>query len=643
MSLTHGAVRTLATADQADPSYQPVLQVIHVKAVGGGGASERFRAIFSDGQNFVQGMLATQLNPLVHSGEIQENSVIAVKEFMKNVVQGRTVIIVLKLEVITANPGQRFGDPKDIEKENIQQSSGGAAPAAQPMYGNRPTPVESKTSGGMYNQSTQPTNTYGAGSKGGSSGANPYGATGRFGGSGSAPIVRSSNPASGDNYTPISQLNIYQNRWTIKGRVTSKSAIRTWSNAKGDGSLFSIDILDASATDVRATFFKEAVDKFFNTLEVDKVYTFTGGRLKTANIQYNTCKSGFEITFDQNAEIHLDNDTGEIQQQTFEFVQIAQLEQVEPGKYVDILAVVKSVGEVGSIVSKKSGQELKKCELVLVDDSAVEVTLTVWGEEATKAQALYGNSPIVGFKRSRVSDFGGRSLSANSAVVNPRLPETERVRAWWQSVGSNSANPTRSLSSAGGKGGRLPAFDERKTVSSIKNEHMGQNTDKPDWVSFKGTFNFIKKDKDGGAWYPACANAGEPCKNRFKVTQTADGNWYCDKCQGTYPNCVRRFIFSATITDDTSTTWVSIFNEQAEVLLGGVTADDVYKNTHENHDQDAYDAFFSKATFTDWVFNCKVRQEFMNDEARVKTQIQSLHPMDYVQESRNLLQAIAQF
>jgi hypothetical protein len=43
MSLTHGAVRTLATADQADPSYQPVLQVIHVKAVGGGGASERFR------------------------------------------------------------------------------------------------------------------------------------------------------------------------------------------------------------------------------------------------------------------------------------------------------------------------------------------------------------------------------------------------------------------------------------------------------------------------------------------------------------------------------------------------------------------------------------------------------------------------
>jgi replication factor A1 len=407
--------------------------------------------------------------------------------------------------------------------------------------------------------------------------------------------------------------------------------------------LFSIDILDASATDIRATLFKEAVDKFYSVLEVDKVYTFTGGRLKTANIQYNTCKSGFEITFDQNSEIHLDDDNGEIQQQTFEFVQIAQLEQVEPGKYVDILAVVKSVGEVGSIVSKKSGQELKKCELVLVDDSGVEVTLTVWGEEATKASTLYADCPIVGFKRSRVSDFGGRSLSANSAVINPRLPETERVRAWWQSVGSDSANPTRSLSSSGGKGGRLPPFEERKSVASIKNEHMGQNTDKFDWVSFKGTFNFIKKDKDGGAWYPACANAGEPCKNRFKVTQTADGNWYCDKCQGTFPTCVRRFIFSATITDDTSTTWVSLFNEQAEVLLGGVTADEVYKNTHENHDQDAYDAIFSKATFTDWVFNCKVRQEFMNDEARTKTQIQSLHPVDYVQESRNLLQAIALF
>jgi hypothetical protein len=34
-------------------------------------------------------------------------------------------------------------------------------------------------------------------------------------------------------------------RWTIKARITVKSDIRKWSNAKGDGHLFSIDLVDS--------------------------------------------------------------------------------------------------------------------------------------------------------------------------------------------------------------------------------------------------------------------------------------------------------------------------------------------------------------------------------------------------------------
>ena len=93
-------------------------------------------------------------------------------------------------------------------------------------------------------------------------------------------------------------------------------------------------------------------------LEVNKVYTLSGGRLKVANMQWNTCKSQFEITFDQNSEIHLDNDTGEIQQQIYEFTKIAALESTEANKNIDVLAVVKNVGEPTSLISKKSGKEL---------------------------------------------------------------------------------------------------------------------------------------------------------------------------------------------------------------------------------------------------------------------------------------------
>ena len=191
----------------------------------------------------------------------------------------------------------------------------------------------------------------------------------------------------------------------------------------------------------------------------------------------------------------------------------------------------------------------------------------------------------------------------------------------------------------------MDSFADRKSISSIKAENLGFNGDKPDWLSFKGTLTFVRKDKEGGAWYPACANAGEPCKNRFKVTQTTDGQWFCDRCQGTYPNPVRRWIFSGVVEDATGSTWVSFFNEQAESLFQGLTADECYNEAYGggNFNQDAYDSVFAKVLFSEWIFKCKVKNEVHNDENRVKTTVYSIHPVEYAKESRDLLAAIEKF
>jgi replication factor A1 len=639
-ALTHGAILQMVRSEgqQANPAFQPVLQLLQVKEVG----NDRFRSIISDGQYFAQGMLATQLTPLVQSGQLQDNCVIQVEDFMINQVQGRMVIILLKISVVNAHEGQRIGQPVDVDKAGAA-SAPPSQPAAQPMYNRTNAPPPSTNN---YNKSSSSSgNPYGGGG-----GSNPYGQSSPHGNpsnqgvGGSAPIVRAQTSSSGAHITPIAQLNMYQNRWTIKARVTSKSDVRTWSNAKGEGSLFSVELLDSSGTDIRGTFFKEAVDKFHSMLQVNHVYTFSGGRLKVANMQWNTCKSQFEITFDQNSEIHLDNDTGEIQQQIYEFVKINAIENVDANKNIDVLAVVKHVGEPASLISKKSGKELQKCELTLVDDSGVEITLTVWGEQAMQAPHHFANTPVVAFRRARVSDYGGKSLSASDSVaVNPDVPEAHQLRQWWTAGGETSA--VRSLSTSAGGGGKMDRLADRKQIIDIKNEGLGyKDPEKPDWLSFKGTFSFIKKDKEGGAWYTACANSGEPCKNRFKVEQLVDGNWQCQKCNCTYPNCVRRWIFSATVCDDTSTTWVSLFNEQAETLFGGVTADEVYNTTMGDvMDQDAYDSYFAKANHTEWIFKCKVKQEMVNDESRVKTSVVAMHPVDYVKESQDLLAAIEQF
>ena len=570
-----------------------------------------------------------------------------VSEFIVNTLGcGVKICILLGCKTAGSNPGDKIGTPVDNSKipggplpmeMNNNNFGNNKSGGAQPMYG------------GMQGQQQPPTNSYGGGGVGG----NPYGGGGgggsnnRFsggggggGGASSAPIVRTSG--TGQPITPISGLNMYSNRWTIRAKVSGKSDIKTWSNAKGEGSLFSMELLDSSGVDVRCTFFKEGVDKFYNFLEVGRVYTFSGGRLKVANMQYNNCKSQFEITFDQNSEIHLD-ETGPADdiRDSYEFVKIDRLKVVDPNTMVDVLAVVKHVGDPASIVSKKSGKELVKCELTIEDDSGAEVRLTMWGDAAQQAHDRFSGMPVVAFKRAKVSDYGGRTLSGSGFEVNPSIPQANSLKQWWSMNGNNGISTTRSLSTTmGGNRGPDP-FEQRKFISAIKSEKMGYN-DNPDWLSFKATITFLKKEKlgDEGAWYTACANTDDPCKNMYKATQISDGNWHCDKCMKTYENCVRRFIFSGTVADDTCTSWVSVFNEQAEIILNGATANDLYAQVMNGDGKDLYDSTFMKSTYTEWIFKCKVKQELVGDEQRVKTSLVALSPVDYVVESRNLLKAL---
>ena len=53
----------------------------------------------------------------------------------------------------------------------------------------------------------------------------------------------------------------------MKVRVTNKTDIRTWSNAKGDGKLFSIDMMDETG-EIRGTAFTAECDKFYHMIEV---------------------------------------------------------------------------------------------------------------------------------------------------------------------------------------------------------------------------------------------------------------------------------------------------------------------------------------------------------------------------------------
>ncbi|GAB4851582.1 hypothetical protein Ancab_030983 [Ancistrocladus abbreviatus] len=94
---------------------------------------------------------------------------------------------------------------------------------------------------------------------------------------------------------PFVALNPCQGRWTIKAKVTAKSELRHYNNPRGDGKVFSFDLLDSDGGEIRVTCFNAVADQFYNQIEVGKVYLISKGSLKPAQKTFNHLPNDHEI------------------------------------------------------------------------------------------------------------------------------------------------------------------------------------------------------------------------------------------------------------------------------------------------------------------------------------------------------------
>jgi replication factor A1 len=620
-SLTRDAVyeiaKTLQNQVVKTPQLRikPIMQVIHHSEIIGnkGERCGRLKITLSDSIHFISCMYGK--NDLT---TLSNFCFVRINDFLVKTLHERIIVIILSMQVIyPAISGQeRLGNPVDFEKTTLLQDlfDSTLALECKQTPTNLPSPIRSSCVDNNNQQS----------------------------------FLQNER-----SITPISLLSPYNKKWKLQGRITSKSEITTWSNSRGDGSLFNIVILDAAGTDIRATFFKEGVTKFYNMLEISKVYTFAGGRVKQANVQYNSCQSSFEIVFDELSEIHLITDDGSISHQLYNFIgSISNIEILEADVAIDLIAVIKQVGECMKMPSKKTGNDILKCELTLIDDSNTEISLTLWGNAAAKAKSLFSNQPIVAIRRALTSEFNSKkslrsNLNTGGIDINPFfLPNAKKLHSWWLSQ-SNAITTIKPRNLSLHTTQIQHSFDtiaERSNITKIKEHSMeAKNVDKRDYFTIKGYCKFISNNREGGAWYAACPNSDDPCRNLYKVTQSEDGStWECKKCCKHYPKPVRRWILSAVIQDYSSSTWVTLYNEQAELLLGGITADEAFdlSNGDDNiFNIDKYNSIFFKPLYQEYIFKCKVKNEINREtnESRLKTIIVGLAPTDYLKESLQLL------
>jgi replication factor A1 len=621
--ISAGAVRAIYNNEEPQ---SPVLQVIDLKTLTNG----KIRTVLSDGENFLMGMFATQLTQLVTSGEMCVNSLISLNTYSLNDMAGKKVMIVLKVNVVQKD-ADKVGDPKDVVTGvSASSSSSSNAPPAQKQQQQQQqqAPRQQAPPMASYGQQSAPPSAPSYGGGGGGS-SNQHGA------------VQRADP--GQLFQPIEALNPYQNRWTIKARITSKGDMKTWNNARGSGQLFKIDLLDEKGGEIAGCFFKDAAEKFYPLLEAGQVYTFSNGRLKVANKQFNTCNSDYEITFNADADIRLCEQDNSIDTIRYSFRTLDTLENSEPNSTCDVIGIVKRCGDVSELTSKKTGNQLFKREIFIGDQTGCEVSLTLWGEKAQEDEMQWQNAPVLAIKKAKIGEYQGGitlgTLQSSVLTLNPDLPEKDVLISWWNETGSTAA-PTKSLSSSGRAGVRDMSLKVRKPVSAIKDEGLGYS-EKGDYVVVKGTVDYIiRKEDDSGRSAIPCYVSDPDTK--FKCTESSDGSWFCERLDKTIQNPQRRYIMTCSLRDHTGSYLMTLFDDQAKVLMGGRSADELHEMI-ENGESDAVDKIFKEALFYEAIFNLKVKSETYNDEARIKVTCTAMQKMDVQQECKHLIEAINQF
>lgn len=617
VNLTPNAI---AAINGGDVNSKPLVQVLDIKLIGN--SQERYRFLLSDAVATQQAMLATQLNDRVKSGQVRKGSVIQLIDYICSVVQNRKIIVVLNMETIIPEC-EIIGNPKmNTESHSTAQKEfpGGNRARSVGVTNNNLSVQNGGNKMPSFRPSVQP----------------PFQPPPNYKSHGT--ILKNEAPA---RIIPIAALNPYQGRWAIKARVTAKGDLRRYNNARGDGKVFSFDLLDSDGGEIRVTCFNAVVDRFYDTIEVGKVYLISKGSLKPAQKNFNHLKNEWEIFLEASSSVELcPDEDGSIPKQQFSFRPISEIENVENNSILDVIGIVISVNPSVPIL-RKNGMETQRRIVNLKDGSGRSVELTMWGEfcnrEGHQLQEMIdsGSFPVLAVKSGKVNDFSGKSvgtISATQLFINPDFTEACNLREWFDRGGKNAASQSisRDIMPAGSRN------EIRKTVSQIKDEGLGRS-DKPDWVTVKATISFIKTDT---FCYAACPLMIGDRQCNKKVTRSGNTRWQCDRCNQEFEDCDYRYLLQAQVQDHTGLTWVTAFQEAGEEILG-CSAKELYLLKYEEEDDFRFGEIIRSRLLNQFLFRLKIKEEMYGEEQRVKITVVKADKVNYTSESRHLLDLIS--
>ncbi|KAF2639903.1 replication protein-like protein A 70 kDa DNA-binding subunit [Massarina eburnea CBS 473.64] len=605
-AITQGAIRSIFSSDGCVVE-QPVMQCVQIKTMdarAGESGPQRFRVVLSDIRNFIQTMIATSANDIVLSGRLKKGSIVRLLRFNPQNVKDKKILIIMEMDVLDDyGEHDKIGQPEALENNRADVQP--AAISGNNFYGAKPAQPQQQQQ--QQNQQR------------------------------SLP-VHQSNPGTSahPNLYPIEGLSPYAHKWTIRARCTHKTEMKTWHNAKGEGKLFSVNLLDDTG-EIRATGFNDAAERLHPIFEEGTVYYIsTPCRVSLAKKAFSNLPNDYELQFERDTEVEKAHDQENKPQIRYNFTKIGDLDSVEKETTIDTIGVLKEVGEVNTITSQKTNKDFTKRDLILADDSQTSVKLTIWGQQAQAFDAPLES--IIAFKGVKVSDFGGKSLSLLSAgnmTTDPDIDEAHKLRGWFNAVGQSAVFSTHANLSSGTGGSKQVS----KVISDIVTEETYMQ-DEASYFSLKASVIFVKNTTFA---YPACSSTQPKVCNK-KVIEEEPGAWRCENCQVVWPEPKYRYVLSLNVADHTGTMWLNCFDEAGQIVVG-MDANTLMKmkNDDEENGTQNFTAAMMDATCRSFNFRVRAKKEIYNDQPKPRYTVLNIAPLNYAQEANKLSQLIKQY
>jgi len=382
-------------------------------------------------------------------------------------------------------------------------------------------------------------------------------------------------PTVEQSFLPIAELSAYQNKWTIKARVTNKSTTRTWSKNGNQGKVFSVDLLDAMGGEIKATFFNQGAEKYESMLEKGKCFTFSRGSTNVANKQYNSTSHRYELKFDKDAIVEIATEDSSIEAIKFSFVNLRALGTRTLPTTVDVCGIITSFQPTQSVTSK-DGVELVKRELILADDTATSMKVTIWGDRAKQEDSIFEGLPVVALKAVSVKDWkdsrAGSLLASGDFIIKPSMPETARLEQWWAKGGSTQTLASLSEVTDTGNAGR----GRNATATTLGGLRLASERvgNEPELFSVVARLALVQTRKQGEVQplhYMACQEIRENITAgrawSSACNKRVDEQGFCAACNRA-GKVAPRLNMRCRFVDFEDGAWLTSFHEAATKIIG---------------------------------------------------------------------------